>query len=663
MSHKLLRIGALLCALIFSSLSLGQNIPLDHFLKHSDYLDSKISPDGKYLAARLRENQRVYLTIIDLENNKVSSGVNPPMHFEVTRYDWVNNERVIYSIAQKWAHRDAPVGTGELFGVSIDGSQSQMLAGYRASDERGNTRISNRSNSKASFRVISELKNDPKNVLVAEYRFERDGDYYVNTGRTRPIVSKMDVKTGRKRKVEMIDFPGAALSANAFGEINFLTYTTEDATINAMYRENQEGEWKLVENVFDAETDVEVVGVTDQGDKIYLRMTDRSNGINSLYELDLGTRATRKLFNNSSADIEDWVLDSNNEVVVGVSYPDRAEYHYDEQNDSKIIALHKMLRKAFSNQIVTISSIDASGVLAIVKVRSDINPGEYYLFNAETKEAQFLFANYSWLDPRKMRPKTPISFTARDGVKVNGYLTLPATASKTNKAPLVVLPHGGPHYVRDFPFFDWEVQLLANRGYAVLQPNFRGSGGYGDAFVRLGFREWGGNMINDIIDATHYAIESHAVDKENVCIYGHSYGAYAAIMASSKAPELYQCTIGSAGLYDITDISDEGMAATMQGGKAYLRRWVGTDPKELKANSPTYHAAQIKSKVLLIHGDQDLVTEEPQYKKMLKAFKSANKNIEALLIRGAGHGTYSLENRQTHYTKVLSFLDKHIGGE
>jgi dipeptidyl aminopeptidase/acylaminoacyl peptidase len=296
----------------------------------------------------------------------------------------------------------------------------------------------------------------------------------------------------------------------------------------------------------------------------------------------------------------------------------------------------------------------------VIYVRSDTNPGEYYLFNADSGKADFLLANYSWLDPREMRTKQSVVIKTRDNQEVPAYLTLPER-SGDSLPPLVVLPHGGPHYTRDYPDFDTEVQLLANRGYAVLQVNFRGGGGYGERFRAQGYQNWGGVMIDDILDGTKQVIQNKKVDGDRVCIYGASYGGYAAMMAAIKEPDLFQCAIGYVGVYDLTAKYELGDIPERYGGVGYLERVIGTEMEHLKLQSPVFNADKIKANVMLIHGEEDRRVPIYHGKEMRKALKQAGNEPEWVFLATAGHGAWSLENRTRVYTEILQFLGENIG--
>jgi dipeptidyl aminopeptidase/acylaminoacyl peptidase len=292
-----------------------------------------------------------------------------------------------------------------------------------------------------------------------------------------------------------------------------------------------------------------------------------------------------------------------------------------------------------------------------VFVYSDKNPGDYYLFDTQQKKANFLRSTRSWIDIEQMRPMQPIDLVARDGLKLHGYLTQPADECPH---PLVVLPHGGPHGVRDVWGFDWEVQLLASRGYAVLQINFRGSDGYGMDFEAAGYRQWGASMQDDLTDATRWAIEQGVTTAERICIYGASYGGYAAMMGAAREPRLYRCAIGYVGVYDLQLMYESGDIPDSRSGIAYLNRVLGDDQADLRARSPVHLASQIEVPVLLIHGKEDWRADYKQAKRMKAALDAQDKSVDWMALSREGHGVYDEETRREVYERILTFLDRHL---
>lgn len=228
--------------------------------------------------------------------------------------------------------------------------------------------------------------------------------------------------------------------------------------------------------------------------------------------------------------------------------------------------------------------------------------------------------------------------------------------------PLVVLPHGGPHGIREEWWWEPWSQLLASRGYAVLQVNFRGSGGYGQAFQTAGYRQWGGLMIDDLIDATRWAVEQGHADGKRVCTLGASFGGYAALMSAAREPELFRCAISYVGVSDLALMHSRGDIQDSSYGESYLKRVIGEDADELADFSPTTHAADIKAAVMLIHGGEDVRVPIIHAERMRKALAKADRPVEWMVEDSEGHGFYRESHRLAFlYEGVLAFLAKHTG--
>jgi dipeptidyl aminopeptidase/acylaminoacyl peptidase len=318
--------------------------------------------------------------------------------------------------------------------------------------------------------------------------------------------------------------------------------------------------------------------------------------------------------------------------------------------------LYRSLEAVFPGDRVEITSATTDGHLVIVGVSSDRNPGDYYLFDTIAKKADHVISHRDWLDPADMSEVRSFDFKARDGMKLYGYLTMPHGPGKN--LPMVVLPHGGPFGIYDSWTFEPETQLLAAAGYVVLQVNYRGSGGHGQAYQRAGARQWGLAMQNDITDATRWAVAEGIADGQRICIFGGSYGGYAALMGAAKEPALYKCAVGYAGIYDLPLVVNSGGLA--DSSQAYLKRWVGT-PASLVAVSPVNLARQIKVPVFLAAGGQDETAPIAHSERMEKALRAAGVPVETLFIRTEGHGFFVEDHRKQFYNQLLGFLDKNIG--
>ncbi|WP_299268189.1 S9 family peptidase [uncultured Psychrosphaera sp.] len=645
---------------LISSLATSAEIPLEHFTKHGDYLDITISPDGKHFAARIRHDGKVPLVFIERTSGKIVGVINPGINNEVHTVNWVDNDHVIYELAEKKYFLDKPISTGELFSANYRGKELKILFGYRAGDEKIGSRISKKKDIKSSQELVNILPDDPDNILIIEHPWSEKGNYYYDNRNRSPILSLLNLKNGKRNKIESIPFKGADVISTKAGDVLFASWTDENYIFRAAYRKTIESPWvELDENIFNG-SGVEPVTLSDDASKVYFMVSEGELGIKNMLELDLVTGNKKVLFDSVGSGIYGWEVELGSGIpVVGISYKNKQEFHYSSRA-SETSNLHKMLAKAFDGQSIRMVDSTSDGHLVLLRVSSDINPGEYYLFDVETKAAEFIWANRSWIDPRHLRPTKPISIEARDGLKISGYLTLPERVAE-KKSPMVVMIHGGPHGVRDYWSYDSEVQLLANRGYAVLQVNFRGSGGYGSHFQKLGYKEWGGKMIDDIIDATNWASNEESIDKNNICAYGASYGGYAAMMVAAKAPELYKCTIGYVGVYDLSLIFSEGDIIKSWGGLAYLNRAVGNEKDLLSEDSPVNRVDDIKANVMLIHGDNDRRVPVVHYDKMLEALKKANKPAKEMLFDLSGHGVWDEKSRNKLYSGMLEFLEENIG--
>ncbi|WP_412972745.1 alpha/beta hydrolase family protein [Glaciecola sp. MF2-115] len=652
----------ILCIILFilPSLAFAQQLPIANFVKEGDYLDMTLSPDGKHISARVRIDGKVNLIFLETSTMKPVGGVTPNENDEIHSAVWISNERVVYQFQESTIYFDSPRATGELFAINVDGSSNKFLYGYRAEESTLNTRLLKRKRTYATPEIISVLEDDDRHILILEYPWSTDGFTYFDDRMKDSQVTKLNVYSGKKIKVETLPHAGATAFATPKGEIKFMTWKDDNDFYHSASRENEESEWKELPLSEQSRQNLVITNINKAGDKAFAWGTVGDKEIYTLFELDLKTGAYTQLFEGMSTDIEDIILDpATGAPVVGISHPAQADYHY-TKTPSKTANLHKALLSSFGGQVTDFASISEDGSKILVRIYSEINPGEYYLFDANTKQAKFLWANRSWLDPRQMASATPFKFETEDNIELNGYVTMPVGLAKDQKAPLVVMIHGGPQ-ARDFLQFNGEVQLLANRGYAVMQVNFRGSDGYGAAFRRAGYLEWGGKMIKDIIDATHHVTANFNVDSERMCTYGASYGGYAALMATVRAPDLYKCTIGYVGIYDLNYAYTESYTTRLLGGQAYLERVLGTDTDILNEFSPVNHADKIKAKVMLIHGEKDARVPVINAEKMLEKLEEAGHKVPYLNFSKSGHGVRDPEGRLELYAALLKHLEENIG--
>jgi dipeptidyl aminopeptidase/acylaminoacyl peptidase len=654
---------AIICAVaLFTDASMAEAaaptapIPIESFTRHDEYGAIKISPDGKSLALAMGKYGRTAVVFFDLESKKTTSGVRTPEGFEIDDFQWISPTRLIYTVAERSPGEVQPSPTGEMFAVNRDGTRHLMIYGYRAGGSSTGTHLKGRQSSYAHADLISSLRRDDKDILLAEYQWRTTAYGWRYDPDVKPRIIRLDTYSGSKRTLGGSPLSGGSLLADRDDEVRFAL--------------GRDAKLKLAVNWMpksgDAWTEFSLPGFREESVLPQLFSADNHSvlftGVRegetlaALYRLDLETQAIERVHAFDNAEITDVITDLSESEIVGVrGYAERPVYHW--LADNPATSLYRGLQRAFPDQNVTITSATDDGRLAIAFVSSDVNPGDYYLFDTTTKKAEYVRGMRSWIDPKLMRPIQPIELTARDGMKLHGYLTRPAG---DGPAPMIVLPHGGPHGVRDVWAFDSEVQLLANRGYAVLQVNFRGSGGYGIDFEAAGYRAWGTTMQDDVTDATRWAIDKGYARSDRICIYGGSYGGYAALMGAVREPKLYRCVIGHAGVYDLELMLSSADIPKSRSGRAYLDDVLGHDPADLHARSPTYNAQLIEAPVLLIHGKEDWRADYEQAKRMKAALEKKGKQVDWLALGGEGHGVYDEDTRKEVYTRILAFLDQHL---
>lgn len=646
-------------ALAESAPELASRLPIEYFTRHDDFGTLKISPDGQSVAMLTGKFGREALVFIDLKDRKISGGIRAPERFEIHEFHWASPTRAIYMIAERQPGKAQPTPTGEIFAVDRDGAHNRMLYGYRAGDERMGSLLSNRQDSYATPELISTLKDDEKHVLIAEYPWELRGNYWAFNPDTVPRISLLNVYNGSVRMLERAPLRAAAVLSDRNGEVRFASGLNDAMKYAVSWKPEPDAPWTAFDLPGFREDSLEPVRFSANNDSVLFTAVREGESLSALYRLDLKTHAVERIYGFEDADIYDVTPDFSDQDIVGVrGYGDRPRYHWIAPDDPAA-RLHAALERAFAGQSVRVTSTSEDGRLAIVFVDSDKNPGDYYLFDTKTMKADFLRAGRSWVNPTLMRPKQPFEVTARDGLKLHGYVTAPAG---DGPHPLVVLPHGGPHGVRDDWSFDWEVQLLANRGYAVLQVNFRGSHGYGMDFEAAGYRQWGASMQDDVTDTTRWAIDQGIAKAGSICIYGASYGGYTALMGAAREPKLYRCAIGSLGVYDLELMFESGDIPDSRAGVAYLSKVLGENRADLRARSPVHLADRIEAPVLLIHGKEDWRADYKHAKRMHKALERGGKQVEWMALSREGHGVYDEETRREVYERILAFLDRHLMG-
>ena len=381
----------------------------------------------------------------------------------------------------------------------------------------------------------------------------------------------------------------------------------------------------------------------------------------AIYRYDLETNTLGELvFEHDTVDVSGVVGSEVSDDIVAVTYnaekPGR--YYVDEKWKNLLVPIEN----AFPDRVVSLSSVTDDEKLMVITAWNSRNPATYYLFDVDKGSLEELGSAYDWLDESNLGEMKPVTIEARDGMQLPAYLTLPPGSDGKN-LPLVINPHGGPRS-RDTYGFRPDVQLMANRGYAVLQVNFRGSTGYGRAFDKAGWKRWGLEMQDDITDSVKWAVERGIADPDRVCIYGGSYGGYAAMAGITFTPDLYQCAINYVGVTDI-ELLFETMPTAWRRFEATMKKQIGDpdkDAAQLRDRSPINHVEKIQVPLLMAYGLQDPRVVIDHALNLEKELKRHEIDYELIIEKKEGHGFVRFENQVDFYSRLIEFLDQHIGG-
>jgi dipeptidyl aminopeptidase/acylaminoacyl peptidase len=626
-----MRVGArYMLALSLALMSLAAtatDVDVRDFFRHSEVNDIELSPTGEFLAVTVPQDDRTLLAVLRTRDKGIVAKWDYGADMHVVAVDWVNPERFLVRVAEKTGSFDYMVGEPNLYAANADGSGRMTV-------EYGGT-----------YELVDTLPKDDRYVLL-----QRTVE--------RPNLFKMDVNSGRMTKVAVSPVESGGFAIDVDGRVRYAIGENKKLKLETWRRDGEE--WTKLAEVDAMSGDAQVPVGFAPDDRIYMRAS-RSGKPDRLLLLDPNSGEEQELFANPVVDAGRLIWSHDARRLLGVSYePDfpRKKYFDGEDEETALLA---SLDLAFEDFAVDITSTTRDGNLLLARVYSDVDPGRFFLYDRKASKATYLLSSRPWIDPAQMAEMKPIALKARDGRELRGYLTLPPGV-EGKALPLIVNPHGGPHGVRDDWGFNPEVQYFANRGYAVLQVNYRGSGGYGREFLSSGYKRWGTAMQDDLTDSVRWAIAQGIADPARVCIYGASYGGYAALMSVVREPDLYRCSIGYVGVYSLPLMKRKGDIPESEFGRAFLARVLPDTEAEMQAQSPAYHVDRITVPLMLVQGRKDRRVPIAQMEFLIDRLEDAGKAPELVVIEDKeGHGFYDLDNNAELYPKMLAFFEKYIG--
>jgi dipeptidyl aminopeptidase/acylaminoacyl peptidase len=593
----------------------------------------RMSPDGtKVSLLQMHPDDLPILRIFDLTTGKANLALASTKDgFDIQWCDWANNERLLCgfsAVAKGW---DA-YGVTRLVAVNADGSAMKVLLQRKLKGQF------------AQFqdRVVDWLVDDPKRVLVVMPN---------NKGAT---LNPLDIYSGGTGSAKERHSGFVHWISDGRGLPRLYRYVTQDQ-IRWSYRLSGKKRWHLLDKykMTDLDHDFQPLGFGEDPDR--LLVFKPHEGRLALWSMDLkGEEDDELVFSSPEVDVDgvEYLGKFRRMVAIGYS-TDRPHLHFFDKAVEKI---SDKLATHFERKSVGVIDESWDRRYYIVHVGSDRDPGTYYRFDVKQDQLLAISPQYPLLESQPLAPMEPIRYPARDGAEIPGYLTLPAAGAEGAR-PTVILPHGGPES-RDYWEFDWLSQFMAAKGYAVLQSNYRGSGGYGsDWSGEGGFRAWR-TAINDLTDGAAYLVEEGIADPNRICVVGWSYGGYAALMSGVEGPDRYRCLVSIAGVTDPVMLIDQHRHFLNRKGVA---KFIGRDKEVIKHGSPLKRASEIRAPVLLFHGDQDLNVSVDHSQKMAKALKRAKKSVEYIEYEDAEHSILRNGYRVDMLDRIGSFLDAHIG--
>ena len=601
-------------------------IPLQDFFKKSEIAKVRISPNGKYLAYLKPYKKRMNIHVRTIGVTNSEKRLTSQTDQDIASFFWKEDDTLIFG-------RDFDGDENiQFFRVSAEGKNERSLTPFKG----------------VRHEIVDDLEDVSKEEILISSN-KRDSKVF--------DVYRLNVKTGDIKLVAQnpgsfdlwkVDHKGQLRVATSLEGVNEVVY----------YRDTEKEEFKMIMK-------------THFIDSFYPLMFDFKN--ESLYVLSDLNRDTKalQLFNpktkkvlktiffHPSRDVRDIIVSKKRKKLLGVSYIDwKQEYQWLDVMMSRI---YKDLLKQFPNKEIHIVSKNKEEDLFVVYASSDRDAGIYYLYQVKTKKLDKIASLNPWLKAEDLAKMKPIKYQSRDGLTIHGYLTLPK-GSSGKKLPLVVYPHGGPWATREVWGGAPIVQFLANRGYAVLQMNFRGSPSYGKKFWTSGFKQWGLAMQDDITDGVNHLIKKGIVNKDKVCIYGASYGGYATLAGVTFTPDLYACGVNYVGISNLFTFF-ETIPPYWEIEREMNYEMIGHPVKDkelLTKISPIFHVDKIKAPLFVVHGANDPRVKKAEADQIVSSLSERGIQPLYMVKYDEGHGFKKEENKIEFYTLMEQFLKKHL---
>ncbi len=615
-------------------------------------LDISLSPSGNQIAYIATDNLTAEVVYtIDLNGTgepQVLTLLNEP-NAEITHCDWANEVWLVCELVGATRVNGVPVNYTRMISAATDGSDANLLTSRRSTRAYG-------SQQDGGSIVALDVEGEENRILMTRMFLEENstGTRLANADRGLGV-EMVDISRNRRRTVEDPDEEASNYIADENGDVRLKVRTPFDMNgrltgeVEYFYRSPDSSRW--VRFVGDL-SEFRPLAVNAEENVAYGFQS--VNGFDALYRVSLDENAVaERVLARDDVDVDRLIRVGRQRRVIGVSYA--TEKRAIEYLDPEFAALAEQLQAALpGNPLINIIDASADERTLLIVASSDVDPGMTYLLERDSNSLSPLLPLRDHLVDMPMAPMRPVTFPATDGTEIPGYLTMPLNAE--GALPAVVLPHGGPGS-RDEWGFDWMVQFLTARGYAVLQPNFRGSTGYGESwFGRNGFQAWE-TAIGDVNDAGRWLVEEGIADPERLGVMGWSYGGYAALQSQVVDPELYQAVVAIAPVTDLELLIEQARAYT---NFQVVRRFVGSG-RHIEEGSPAENAERFQAPVLLFHGTEDINVDHFQSRRMEDRLQEAGVDVTYVEYDGFDHYLDHGEIRGNMLLLIDTFLGEHLG--
>ncbi|MBC7990621.1 MAG: S9 family peptidase, partial [Luteimonas sp.] len=658
-ARNLLRATFMVSTLAAGSVQAADLAPVADFFRRADYVDMVMSPNGRAIAALgLGKGGRVGLVILDLDDMSKSKNIASFSDTDVARVLWVNDDRLVFSVTDRALAYGDRIGSG-LFAIDRDGGgTSRMLIQREWKTLSDATNIVDRSLT-PNHALRRVLRDGSADVLIQRYAYDAAGEPQG------VILMRLDTRNGLAANLSQGD-PDHVFGYAVDSKGQPRAAVTYWADKSAVYWKPQADKpWTLVKEIDAFAGNYPSPVWVDPSDRLYMvgRAEDKRD-TTSLLRVDLRDekRTVTPLVSLDGYDFDQGalVLDAAGNVR-GASYlSDARGTHWFDPRMAQIQKQIDALLPDTNNLLDCGPCNDPARVL--VKSTSDRQPMIFRLFDTKAGALQALAGSRPWLKPASMAQRDMVRIQARDGLSIPVHVTRPRGQQGT--APMVVLVHGGPWMRGGEWSWNAESQFLASRGYVVIEPEFRGSTGFGDKLYRAGFKQWGRAMQDDVADATKWAIRQGYADAKRVCIAGASYGGYATLMGLIRYPELYRCGFEWVGVTDIDLMYSITWSDASDNWKGYgMPALIGDrvkDAEQLAATSPIKLASELRQPLLMAYGGLDRRVPIEHGIKMRDALRPHNKQVEWIDYPSEGHGWSLQANDIDFWTRVEKFLVRHL---